>query len=204
MIFGPILGHFFDPLDWVDLMADSIHMHIEMHVTGLTIDPVSNAPIVVLREKQGTRILPIWIGVIEASAIAFGLEKVKIARPMSHDLMHGMIDAMGGRVTQVLIADLKDTTFFARVFLSQGKTQMQIDARPSDAIALALRAKAPILCDEDVLKRAHVKQEEWEAHDAKARRQNTGTKGPTPIVAPEALDGLLEKLEPEAFGKYKM
>jgi bifunctional DNase/RNase len=189
-------------------------MHIEMLVTGLTIDPVNNAPIVVLREKEGERILPIWIGVIEASAIAFELEQVKLTRPMTHDLLKNAIAALEGTVERVAVVDLVDNTYYATLFIERSGTTIEIDARPSDAIALALRTNAPIWCEARVLERAHVQQEEWEARTtadsprerASDEEEERGEGGPKPIVedGSKSLRELLEDLDPEDFGKYKM
>jgi uncharacterized protein len=187
-------------------------MQIEMVVAGLTIDPVNNAPIVILREKQSDRVLPIWIGVIEASAIAFELEKVKLSRPMAHDLLKSAVHKLGGKVERVAIVDLRDNTYYALVVLTQGERTMELDSRPSDAIALALRTGAPILCESRVIEMAHTKTDkpkpraEEPAPAASAEPEvDRGADGPRPIVArSEPVDDLLERLEPEAFGKYKM
>jgi hypothetical protein len=191
-------------------------MRLPMDVTGLTIDPVNNAPIVVLREKDGDRILPIWIGVIEASAIAFELEQVRLNRPMTHDLLRAVIEALGARVERVAIVDLREGTYYATITLTRGEEAIEVDARPSDGIALALRAKCPILCEETVLATAHLKQGEWEARRAQAAQapaeapateeEDRGEGGPKPIVEPtkDSLAELLENLSPEDFGKYKM
>ncbi len=183
-------------------------MPLEMVVAGLTVDPVSNAPIVILREKQSDRVLPIWIGVIEASAIAFELEKVKLTRPMAHDLMRTAISELGGTLERVAIVDLRDNTYFAAVFLTQNGRTIELDARPSDAIALALRAGAPIFCEASVLERATA-QRAPAAEPQKSTGEeevDRGDGGPKPIVASghESFRELLESLEPEAFGKYKM
>lgn len=192
-------------------------MQVAMDVTGLTIDPVNNAPVVVLREREGSRVLPIWIGVVEASAIAFELEKVKLTRPMTHDLLRTSIESLGGKVERVLVVDLRENTYYAVVVLAYQGQSVEIDARPSDAIALALRAKAPILCEDRVIQEAM--QRQTRAADAPqqesaapseapgdAEEMERGEGGPQPIVglAPESMQDLLEQLSPEAFGKYKM
>ena len=192
-------------------------MQIEMIVAGLTIDPVNNAPIVILREKSGARIVPIWIGAVEASAIAFELEEVKLARPMTHDLLKGTIESLGGQVERIAVVDLREGTYYAVVVLSQNGQTIEIDARPSDAIALALRTKAPVLCDTKVIDQAHVSEErEGQAAEAQdlpmtgeassAEEEERGSGGPRPIVDTGTLspEELLESLKPEDFGKYKM
>jgi bifunctional DNase/RNase len=194
-----------------------------MAVTGLTIDPVNNTPIVVLGEEGGDRILPIWIGVIEASSIAFELEKVKLTRPMTHDLLKTVIEALSGSVTQVVIVDLRDNTYYAVIEMSHAEQTLEIDARPSDAIALALRSGAPILCEPHVLDRAQLRQEESAGgptehpaatqpggpgpqHTDEEEDEDRGEGGPKPIVDVGSRSWLevLEGLDPKAFGKYKM
>lgn len=180
-------------------------MHVEMLVTGLTIDPVNNSPIVLLREKDGTRVVPIWIGAVEASAIAFEIEGIKLPRPMTHDLLKATVEALGGDVVRVAVVDLRENTYYAMVVVAQGDNLIEVDARPSDAIALALRARAPVLCAESVISKAQVTPEsEREASGTQAQREEVPpSEGPRPIVDPEAnLD--LEDLDPEDFGKYKM
>lgn len=183
-------------------------MQIEMVVAGLTIDPVSNAPIVILREKDSDRVLPIWIGVVEASAIAFELESIKLTRPMTHDLMRDTIQLLGGKVERIVIADLRDNTYFATVVLTQGRHTIDVDARPSDAIALALRTQAPILCEGAVITQAQAKHEAAESQAPAASEEDVdrGENGPRPIIdtGDEPGRDLLESLDPEAFGKYKM
>jgi hypothetical protein len=213
-------------LDFRYRRAESTGVQLEMQVTGLTIDPVNNAPIVVLREKDGSRILPIWIGVIEASAIAFELEQVKLTRPMTHDLLKTTVESLGASVVRVAVVDLKENTYFASIVLDHDGETIEIDARPSDAIALALRVKTPIFCESTVLEQAHLKQEEWEARKAGVGPAEStseepetdsaaaappddidrGDDGPRPLVEDpsKSLKELLEDLDPEDFGKYKM
>lgn len=195
-------------------------MHVEMVVTGLAIDPVNNAPIVILREKDGERIVPIWIGVVEASAIAFELEEVKLARPMTHDLLRGTIEALGGKVERVVVVDLRDNTYFAVVVIAKDGHTIEIDSRPSDAIALALRAGAPVLCDGEVVDRAQARQVKKAASSPAVSKSaqageksaeedeevDRGENGPRPIVCTDdvSAEDLLERLRPEDFGKYKM
>jgi uncharacterized protein len=117
---------------------------VEVRVRGVTVDPQAGSPIVLLEELQGERVIPIWVGVFEARAIAMEMEKVVPPRPMTHDLIKNILEGVKAQVTNTVITDLKDNTFYARIALSIGGTSLQIDARPSDAIALALRVKAPI------------------------------------------------------------
>ncbi len=127
---------------------------IEMKVTGLTIDPLTDMPIIILKDLAGKHAIPIWIGLIEASAIATELEKIRLARPMTHDLMCDAIDKLGGKVARVEVIDLRDNTFFARVCVDTGaRGIVELDSRPSDAIALALRSGSRILVAPEVLAR---------------------------------------------------
>jgi hypothetical protein len=122
-----------------------------MTVRGLTLDPVTNAPIVILKAEGGTRLLPIWIGLFEANAIALVMEKITTARPMTHDLLKSAIDLLDARVQRAVVDNLRENTFYASVYLLSGGEERRLDARPSDAIALALRAGAPIFVTRDVL-----------------------------------------------------
>jgi bifunctional DNase/RNase len=126
----------------------------EMTVRGLTLDPATNAPIVVLRDAGGTRLLPIWIGIFEANAIALEMEKVSMPRPMTHDLVKNLLGLLGAGLTRVVVDNLRGSTFYASIYLTHGGREHRVDARPSDAIALALRAGAPIFVTLDVLERA--------------------------------------------------
>ncbi|MEL6546073.1 MAG: bifunctional nuclease family protein [Myxococcota bacterium] len=203
-------------------------MLVEMEVTGLTVDQGSNTPIVVLKERDGERVLPIWIGVVEASAIAFELEKLQLNRPMTHDLIKNAVESLGGTIERVCVVDLRENTYYARVEVSQSGKRIEIDSRPSDAIAVALRAQAPIWCDHSVIEKSKGKEavigkaaaraQESSASETppprprakKSRKKSAASEeasqGPRPILgaAREELGELLEKLEPEDFGKYKM
>jgi bifunctional DNase/RNase len=182
-------------------------MRLMMEVHGLAIDPNSNAPIVILRDKQAGRILPIWIGIIEASAIAFELEKVKFSRPMTHDLFVQALAKLGGAISRVSIVDLKENTYFAEVALRTSAGELVLDARPSDAIALALRSKAPIFCDSAVLDRVQTTPAAVASATTEPATDNSEGSGPK-VLSHEgegtSLDGVLEKLTESDFGKYKM
>ncbi len=165
-------------------------MSIRVNITGLTIDPATNSPIIILKEKEGNKSLPIWIGLLEATAIASELEQVKFSRPMTHDLLRNIIETFGGSIEMVEICDLRDNTFFAIIYASCNSKKFQIDARPSDAIALALRAKAPIFIHERVFEKS----------------ANIDMKGQEVVKTNDAKKWteVLENLRPEDFGKYKM
>ena len=166
-------------------------MLVEMKVSGLTIDPITNTPIVILKDLQEKKAIPIWIGLFEASAIATELEKITFSRPMTHDLMHDILKILNVGVTSIEICDLKNNTFFANVHLTREGQSFIIDARPSDAIALALRAGAPIFVDDQVIE--------------KSRTIDFGAKT-TDLdkLKDEKLKEFLENLSLEEFGKYKM
>ncbi len=126
-------------------------MEREMKIRGLMIDPAANTPIVVLKEVNGDQLLPIWVGPFEANAIAFEIEKMSPPRPMTHDLLRNLILQMGGRVRRVVVTELRNNTFYAVIELEVAGKMLFLDARPSDAIALALRVDAPIFVHESVL-----------------------------------------------------
>ena len=159
-------------------------------MSGLTMDPQSNTPIVVLKDTESDISLPIWIGLLEATAIATELEQVQFARPMTHDLIKNLLDQLGAKVDKVEVCDLRDNTFFAWIYLIVNGKETKIDARPSDALAIALRVKATIYVNEKVIE----KSGRMDA-DAKAEIKDEDAKKWTDI---------LENLSPEDFGKYKM
>src|SRR5881296_2987638 len=141
-----------------------------MSIKGLMLDPVSNSPIVVLKDDEEKFFLPIWVGIFEANAIALQLENVSTPRPMTHDLLKNMIGELEGRVTRIVINDLRDSTFFAQIrILTAGKT-LEVDARPSDAIALALRTEAPIFVAQTVLDQAQTISPDGEDQDEKVKK----------------------------------
>lgn len=160
-------------------------MPIRMLIKGLMMDPVTNMPIVVLRDESGERTLPIWIGMFEAHAVALQLENSGAARPMTHDLLKHAIETLGAVVAEVHITDIQEGTFLAMVYLRVGQETLALDSRPSDALALALRSRAPVFVAEHVLS------------DAKPME------APTTQDA-ERLQHWLESLDPDDMGKYKM
>ncbi len=127
---------------------------VEMKVEGLTLDPLTNMPIIILKDLDGNRALPIWVGFFEANAIALEIEKIATPRPMTHDLMKNLINDMKAEIKHILVSELKDNTFYAEISLMSGGDTLKIDSRPSDAIALALRVKAPIYVNETVIEAA--------------------------------------------------
>ncbi|MBP1605251.1 MAG: hypothetical protein H6Q08_625 [Acidobacteria bacterium] len=161
-------------------------MQIEMTIKGLMVDPVTNNPIVLLRDDAGQRVLPIWVGVFEANAIAMQIENVTTPRPMTHDLLRNVIADLKGQVERIVVTDLKDSTFYAVIVLNVAGETVLIDARPSDAINLALRTTAPILVEEAVLEQAKSLDISPDKGDE------------------DRLQKWLESLDPEDLGKYKM
>src|SRR6187431_2686990 len=129
-------------------------MQIEMTIKGLMVDPITNMPIVILRDKDGEKVLPIWVGLFEANAIALQIENVSTPRPMTHDLLRNIISDLKASVQKIVVCDLQDNTFYALIYLTLNGATVAIDARPSDAIALALRTRAPIFVEDRVIDNA--------------------------------------------------
>jgi len=166
-------------------------LFIEMKISGLTIDPITNTPIVILKDMHNNKAIPIWIGLFEASAIATELEKIVFPRPMTHDLFCEFLKSFDVTVSRIEIVDIRSNTFFANIYLSREGQNYTIDARPSDAIAIALRAHAPIFVDESVIE--------------KSRNVDFGIKlNDLDKLKEEKLKEFLENLSSEDFGKYKM
>jgi hypothetical protein len=129
-------------------------MQIEMTIKGLMIDPITNMPIIILRDTDGQRVLPIWVGVFEANAIALQIENIPTPRPMTHDLLKNILEDLKARVSRIVVCDLRDNTFYANIYLDTPGGAVTIDARPSDAIALALRTQSPIFVEDAVIQSA--------------------------------------------------
>jgi bifunctional DNase/RNase len=129
---------------------------IEMNLVGVRVELPTNQPIVLLKEKEGERFLPIWIGAMEATAIAFALQGIVTARPMTHDLMKNLLEEIGVRVDRIVITELRDGTFYAVIQMQQNGSQFEVSSRPSDAIALAVRVNVPVFANEDVLTEASI------------------------------------------------
>ena len=166
-------------------------MFKEMKVSGLTMDPFTNTPIIILKDLEGKSVLPIWIGLLEASAIATELENIQLPRPMTHDLVRNILDNLKVEVRKVEVVDLKDNTFFASLHLNISQKTIVIDARPSDAIAIALRTKAPIFVNEKVIEKSRkMSLEKFKTEEGKTDS--------------DKWKEILETMSPEDFGKYKM
>jgi hypothetical protein len=162
-------------------------MDIEVRIRGLMMDPATNMPIVVLKDVASDTVMPIWVGIFEANAIAIEIEKVAAPRPMTHDLTRNLIRHLNAQLERVVITELKEDTFMAVLWLRQGNEPLTIDARPSDAIALALRADCPIYVAEHVMQSSKL-----------------NTSGPAEGPTTEQLRGWLEGLNDEDLGRYKM
>ena len=161
-------------------------MQIEMTIKGLMVDPITNMPIIILRDKDGQRVLPIWVGVFEANAIALQMENVATPRPMTHDLLKNVISDLKADIQKIVVSDLRENTFYALIYLVVNGEPVAIDARPSDAIALALRAQAPIFVEDRVIDNA-------KTVDFVPDKENS-----------ERLQKWLESLDPDTMGRYKM
>jgi uncharacterized protein len=168
---------------------------IQMSVGGLTLDPVTKTPIVILKDTDNKLNLPIWIGLLEATAMATEIEGIKMARPMTHDLLKNILGEVGCSVESVEITELKENTYYALVNLNVGGRQLVIDSRPSDAIALALRTKSPIYVAKAVLEASSVLQQNEEGKEAAVENVSN--------VSKEKWAEILEKMTPDDF-KYKM
>jgi bifunctional DNase/RNase len=161
-------------------------MEVEMKIRGLMMDPVTNMPIVVLKDLDGNSVLPIWVGIYEANAIALEIEKVSTPRPMTHDLIKTLLLGLGTGIRKVVVSELKEDTFYAVIWLDKDGELISVDSRPSDALALALRLDCPIYVDETVLKTSKMS-------NASADKINN-----------EELRRWLESLNDEDLGRYKM
>ncbi len=162
-------------------------MDVEVRIRGLMMDPATNMPIVVLKDVASETVMPIWVGIFEANAIAIEIEKLAAPRPMTHDLTKNLIHHLNGTLEKVVITELRDDTFFAVLWMRQENESVTVDARPSDAIALALRADCPIYVSEQVMQSAKL-----------------NTTGPPEGPTAEQLRSWLEGLNDEDMGRYKM
>jgi bifunctional DNase/RNase len=156
-----------------------------MEIKGLLMDPVSNMPVVILRDTEKGHFLPIWVGIFEANAIALEIEKVTTPRPMTHDLLKNLLGELDARVDRIVINDLRENTFFARIHLTRGDATLSVDSRPSDAIALALRSQADIFVEEEVLEKSRSLRADSDQD-------------------PDRLKKWLEEASPDELGKYRM
>ena len=165
-------------------------MFKEMKVAGITVDPFTNTPIVLLKDLDDKDVLPIWIGLLEASSIATALENINTPRPMTHDLLKNILDNLGVKVVKIEVNDLKDNTYYALIHFDIDKKRLVVDSRPSDAIAIALRTAAPIFVEESVIK--------------KSAKIDITAKGDKVVTDTTEWEDILENLSSDDFGKYKM
>ncbi len=161
-------------------------MEREFRIKGLMMDPITNSPIVILQDIQKNTLLPIWVGIFEANAIALQIERIDTPRPMTHDLLRNVLQQLKAEVQKIVVTELKDNTFYALIHLKTNGEDMVIDSRPSDAIALALRTDSPIFVTEDVIN---------SSRNITLDKEN---------LDPEDVREWLENLNPEDLGKYKM
>jgi hypothetical protein len=162
-------------------------MEVEMKIRGLMMDPVTNMPIVILKDATSSDVLPIWVGIYEANAIALEIEKVSTPRPMTHDLIKTLLTGLDAGIRKVVVSELKDDTFYAVIWIEKNGSLISIDSRPSDALALALRLDCPIFVDDSVLKTS--------------KKANAVA---SKISTDQELRRLLENLNDEDLGRYKM
>jgi bifunctional DNase/RNase len=161
-------------------------MEVEMKIRGLMLDPVTNMPIVILKDVNGNSVLPIWVGIYEANAIALEIEKVTTPRPMTHDLIKNLLVGLETQVHKVVVTELRDDTFYALIWLERDGQVISIDSRPSDALAVALRTDCPIYVEDEVLKNSKI------------------SSAASDKVSSEELRKWLENLGDEDMGRYKM
>jgi bifunctional DNase/RNase len=160
---------------------------LQLVVQGLTLDPLTNMPIVIRKDVEGNRALPIWIGANEANAIAMEMERITTPRPMTHDLIRNILEGLKAKVARIVVNDLRDNTFYAVIFLTVNGTEVAIDSRPSDAIALALRVKAPIFVAEKVIREA----------------KSIDLTEDKPAEDTQSVRDWIENLKPEDFGRIE-
>ena len=161
-------------------------MEVEMKIRGLMMDPVTNMPIVILKDSGGDAVLPIWVGIYEANAIALEIEKVTTPRPMTHDLIKNVLTGLDAQVKKVVVTELRDDTFFAVIWMERNGSMISVDSRPSDALAVAMRLDCPIFVEDEVLKSSKL-------------AATVSDK-----VSNEELRKMLENMNDEDFGRYKM
>jgi bifunctional DNase/RNase len=162
----------------------------KVSIAGLTMDPASNTPIIILKTEDDDQAIPIWIGLLEATSIASALQNIKYERPMTHDLFKNFVETQDMAIAKVEVCDLKDNTFYARIYFSTGEETFDMDARPSDAIALALRFDAPIFVEDAVIQQSKISEGDVEVADDSEEGKKWAD--------------YLENLSPDDFGKYKV
>jgi len=162
----------------------------KVSIAGMTMDPASNTPIIILKLVEDDRAIPIWIGLLEATSIASALQNIKFDRPMTHDLFKNFIENMNIDVTKIEVCDLKDNTYYAKIYFTSEKQSFDMDARPSDAIAIALRFKAPIYVDDKIIEQSKQMEGNFDMSDTSEEGKKWAE--------------YLKELSPDDFGKYKV
>lgn len=169
----------------------------KVSIAGMTMDPTTNTPVIILKSDEDNQALPIWIGLLEATSIASVLQNVKFDRPMTHDLFKNFTESLNISVSKVEVCDLKDNTFYARIHFASPDKVFSLDARPSDAIAIAIRFEAPIFVDDEVIQKSKSKETESESESEPSEAVDTSEEG-------RKWADYLENLSPEDFGKFKV
>ncbi|HUF51695.1 MAG TPA: bifunctional nuclease family protein [Longimicrobiales bacterium] len=176
---------------------------VEVKVQSLGLDRTTNTPVVILQEQDGARVLPIWIGPGEASAIAMELAGMKFSRPLTHDLFASVIVGLGGSLQRVMITKVIDNTYFAELIIQRNAELISIDARPSDSIAIALRMSAAIYTTDDLLEHTSIEVTDAAEHDfVMETEEEKGSSAPTAGLTPEQLREYLRRMNPEDFGRF--
>jgi uncharacterized protein len=175
---------------------------IEVKVQSLGLDRSSNTPVVILQEQDGSRVLPIWIGPGEASAIAMEMAGMKFSRPLTHDLFASVIVGMGGALQRVMITKVVENTYYAELIIQRDSELISVDARPSDSIAIALRMAATIYTTEDLLEHTSIEIADASEHDFAAEGGEEGSEESTPGLTPDQLREYLRRMNPEDFGRF--
>jgi uncharacterized protein len=173
---------------------------VEMNIESIRVSIMNYQRVVILKEKAAERYLPIWIGAAEADAIAVRLQEVAVARPLTHDLLKSLIESLGGQITSIVVNDLANDTFYAHIILDVNGRQIEIDSRPSDAIALAVRARVPIYAEESVLDRAGVLLDQEDSAPVSEERQPASSEE---IERMSAFKDFIESLDLDDFDKRK-
>ena len=179
---------------------------VQMTVAGITLDPTNNMPIIILKDMENQIAIPIWIGLVEASAIATELEGIELARPMTHDLLKNLLASLGGTLERIVVCDLKDNTFYATLHVQSGDQMLEVDSRPSDAIALALRTRSDVFVARKVIENSQ--QLDLDALKEVLGKDKLGDElmgeGSGAKSEKDRWTEILENLKPDDFGKYKM
>ena len=173
-------------------------MLVQVCVKSLGLDRSSNTPVVILQENEGERVLPIWIGPGEASAIAMELAQIKFSRPLTHDLLASVLGGLGGALQKVVISRVKENTYFAEMIIRRNGEVISVDARPSDSIAVALRLEAKIFAHDELFERTAIEVSE----DHSGSRSDVLSEDAGTVMAAEELKEYLRKLAPEDFGRF--